>query len=365
MRCADRGRRAGATFRPLADVGVLEQGVLEQGPLERGFGAGPPVVSNPRAGDDMSPGGNSDALPLLVVNSFTWPNPPVTFKYEADRNDCGSDLRKNLAALVGYLELDVAVYNARSGSELTDDALADQGLAPGDSVRLMRRSKLAPHAGRSTPPIAPSSAALKRFHDSVYTVHCLEQHPKAPVLLRVLQLSHGVLPLSEAGALPGGAHAAELDEVFAPVPRPGGAADPMAVGSVELLAAAEMHGPAAADGAGTLCALDELFDSFDDWEIPAAQAAGARDQAAEAAPAACDAEATDHGPARVKRRKLGELSIGASSETESNADSTTPSTEEASELSYLADSPRSDRPRDRLAKPADAKKMTTRNAAVP
>ena len=182
----------------------------------------------------------------------------------------------------------------------------------------------------------------------------------------MLQLSHGVLPLSEAGALPGGAHAAELDEVFAPVPRPGGAADPMAVGSAELLAAAEMHGPAAADGTGALCALDELFDSFDDWEIPAARA-GAHDPPAEAAPAACDADDSGEpvGLARAKRRKLGEIAISASSETESNADSTTPSTEEASELSYLADSPRSDRPRDRLAKPANASKMTTRSAAVP
>ena len=157
---------------------------------------------------------------LVIVNVFTWPQPAVRFGYEAAPNETGGDLKAKLATHVGYLALDVQLL-APSGKQIAEGVtLRDQGLRPGDEVRLARRTKLPPGAaagGPADPTLAPSCASLKHFH-SGFALNCLEEHPKAPVLLRMLQLNHGMLPnLNPPGGVPGCGGGPDLTALLAGV----------------------------------------------------------------------------------------------------------------------------------------------------
>lgn len=183
---------------------------------------------------------------LVIVNVFTWPQPAVRFGYEAAPNETGGDLKAKLAAHVGYLALDVQLL-APSGKQIVEGVtLREQGLRPGDEVRLARRTKLPPGAAAGGPAdstLAPSCASLKHFH-SGFALNCLEEHPKAPVLLRMLQLNHGMLPnLSPPGGPPGGGSGSDLSALLAGVGGVGGSQPGITNGS--SLAAALGAGPQA------------------------------------------------------------------------------------------------------------------------
>eukprot|EP00966_Prymnesium_polylepis_P115656 2673785-Prymnesium_polylepis.1 len=147
--------------------------------------------------EDLLPCALTPPLSLTIVNVFTWPEPAVRITYEADPVETGGELKAKLAAHIGYLALDVLVRKG-CGTELRDnESLSAQGLSPGDEVRIVRRTKLplgAGAGGTDECALAPSSAALQRLPQSAFALSCLEDYPKKPVLLRMLQLNHGMLP---------------------------------------------------------------------------------------------------------------------------------------------------------------------------
>ena len=139
----------------------------------------------------------SSPLQLTVINTFTWPDPPAQIRFTADAHETGGDLCRKLAAAVSYLALDVMLTHLDGSELIQEQTLAAQGLTMGDVVQLSRRAKLTRatgRLGRSSPTIAPSSGTLQRFHCSAFAFNCVEEQPKKPVLLRMLQLSHGMLP---------------------------------------------------------------------------------------------------------------------------------------------------------------------------
>ena len=164
--------------------------------------------------EDLLPCALTPTLPLTIVNVFTWPEPAARFTYDADPMETGGDLKAKLAAHIGYLALDVLVRKGCGTELLEAQPLSAQGLMPGDEVRIVRRSKLPQGAGaggQDECALAPSSASLERLPQSAFALSCLEDYPKKPVLLRMLQLNHGMLPdLRAPCALQGCAPAPEL-----------------------------------------------------------------------------------------------------------------------------------------------------------
>ncbi|KAL3905311.1 MAG: hypothetical protein SGPRY_010958 [Prymnesium sp.] len=128
-------------------------------------------------------------LPLTILNLFTWPDPPTRFTHDADPMETGKELKSTLAAHIGYLAVDVLIRRS-SGIELDDsESLSSQGLMHGEELRLVHRTKLADHGM-----LVPSSTALEQLPQSAFALSCVEDFPKKPVLLRMLQLNHGMLP---------------------------------------------------------------------------------------------------------------------------------------------------------------------------
>ena len=48
-------------------------------------------------------------LGIQVLNNFTWLNPTHRFSFEADGVETGDELRRRLAAHIGYLAVDILV----------------------------------------------------------------------------------------------------------------------------------------------------------------------------------------------------------------------------------------------------------------
>ena len=85
----------------------------------------------------MSPSPLSRPTPVTVVNNFTWPQPAQRFTFEADADESGDDLKRRLAAHIGYLAIDMVLIWAVSGGALDGEArLAEQGLRAGESFRV-------------------------------------------------------------------------------------------------------------------------------------------------------------------------------------------------------------------------------------
>ena len=87
--------------------------------------------------------------PVSVLNNFTWPNPAERFTFEADADESGDDLKRRLAAHIGYLAIDMMVVRVEGEKLEGDKKLADQGVKAGESLRIARKSSLPAGAGTS------------------------------------------------------------------------------------------------------------------------------------------------------------------------------------------------------------------------
>ena len=164
------------------------------------------------------PAALSRPTPVQILNNFTWPNPAQPFAFDADADETGDDLKRRLAAHIGYLALDIVLVRTKGGALDGASRLGEQGLSAGESIRLARKSCLPVGAGAcecsvpwslpgvsshqrttalaalSAAALAPSSATLERYCHSAFVLSCVEVLPGAPVLLRMLMLDHGYLP---------------------------------------------------------------------------------------------------------------------------------------------------------------------------
>ena len=145
----------------------------------------------------------SSPLPLVVHNTLTWPEPATSFAYEADATESSDELKRRLAAHIGYLALDVMLVDRHGRTIGPNATLGEEGLASGDEITIVRRTLL----GSATPATqsasrrnqsGPASSTLERYCRSAFALSVVEVMPGAPVLLRMLQLDHGRLPSLDA-----------------------------------------------------------------------------------------------------------------------------------------------------------------------
>ena len=137
-------------------------------------------------------------LPLLVHSGLTWPRPDETFEWTADAAETGKQLTHRLADRVGYLPDDLEIV-CESGPLLPDSTLQAQGLIAKQSVRVVRRSRTGSAVcgvGDENAPCAmgASSDILAPFRDDSFSLECARDAPNQPILLRLLQLRHSMLP---------------------------------------------------------------------------------------------------------------------------------------------------------------------------
>ena len=153
-------------------------------------------------------------MPISVLNNFTWPRPASHFTFEADAEESGDDLKRRLAAHIGYLALDIVLLRKTGGMVEGVAPLKSQGVLIGETLRIGRKSCLPVGSGVCTVPISPSTpqqhgptlraisaaalspscATVERFCRSAFALSCVEILPGAPVLLRMLLLDHGYMP---------------------------------------------------------------------------------------------------------------------------------------------------------------------------
>ena len=188
-------------------------------------------------------------IPLHVTSNFTWPEAAERFSFTADGLETSEDLTRRLAAKIGYLVLDVLVLRAGGAALAPVGTLSEQGLKAGDDLLVLRRSSLPAGAGvipadamacqerpdskadakgpsssasaatgvaAAMKAMCPSSAILERYCRSAFTLSCVEALPRAPVLLRILQLDHGCVPdLHARCALQHAVPATDLQQMLA------------------------------------------------------------------------------------------------------------------------------------------------------
>jgi hypothetical protein len=172
--------------------------------------AKPEAVRRDSAGTDTEAFTPVQSLPLVIRNTFTWPQPEQSVPFEADATETGEDLHRRVAAHIGYLALDVILLRQSGHPVENAGTLAEQGLANGDVLSVRLRSCLSSKARpavkgeessepQATPAVAegsldalmPSAVTLERYCRSAFVLSCLESMPAAPVLLRMCQLDHG------------------------------------------------------------------------------------------------------------------------------------------------------------------------------
>ena len=61
------------------------------------------------------PAALSRPTPVQILNNFTWPNPAQPFAFDADADETGDDLKRRLAAHIGYLALDIVLVRTKGG----------------------------------------------------------------------------------------------------------------------------------------------------------------------------------------------------------------------------------------------------------
>ena len=222
---------------PLGASGGRENGDLGSRAAQMGArdqNAAPGLPDNVAAAEKSPPTAPIvSPLPLSVLNGFTWPEPPERIDWTADAEGSGRTLTLQLAERIGYNPADIELlllftgsspveagssnggsgknHTQKDGEELRritdEETLATQGVPSGATVRIVRRHRTMPACARDAFGVVPgasrgvSASFLEQLREHRFTLETAKEDFKRPVLLRVLQMRHGVLPRFAAQGL--------------------------------------------------------------------------------------------------------------------------------------------------------------------